>query len=229
MMQTDAPIKQKNDVPRQILVMEDELNLAKSLDKVLSEEGYLVDVAMSGQAALDSFNSKSIDLLIADLRLPDINGMEVIRQIKTQHPEIAVVVITGYASVSSAVDAMKLGAHDYLPKPFTAEQIKEAIDDALGDLKVPAQLPIVAKVEAEEEKLIQKREVLRVLNRTAEDLEFWKDLMETGSEALQEYRLSMEAKAAIVTGDIKWINENVGELTQKQLKFLIKCMEREAW
>jgi len=68
-----------------------------------------------------------------------------------------------------------------------------------------------------------------VLNRSAEDTDFWTDLMETGSEALVDYELSMEAKAAIASGDLRWINENVGELTQKQLMFIYKRLEREAW
>jgi primase-polymerase (primpol)-like protein len=81
----------------------------------------------------------------------------------------------------------------------------------------------------EEAKVIQKREVIRVLNRTYEDPEFWRDLADLGSEALDEYRLSPEAKAAIASGDLKWINEEVGELTQKQLKFITKRLEREVW
>ena len=68
-----------------------------------------------------------------------------------------------------------------------------------------------------------------MLNRTSEDDEFWKDLMEKGSSMLQEYTLSSEAKSAIVSGDLKWINENIGELTQKQLMFILSRLEREAW
>ncbi len=70
---------------------------------------------------------------------------------------------------------------------------------------------------------------MRVLNRTADDKIFWHDLMESGAEALEEYNLTSEAKAAILTGDLRWINEHVGELTQKQLLFLYKRMEMEIW
>jgi len=82
---------------------------------------------------------------------------------------------------------------------------------------------------SDEDILIQKREVIQVLNRTWEDRAFWVDLMEQGSRALADYRLSSEAKAAITSGDLKWINENIGELTQKQLLFIYKRLEREAW
>ena len=81
----------------------------------------------------------------------------------------------------------------------------------------------------EEGRLIQKREVLKVLSRTSEDRDFWLDLMENGSSALGEYRISTEGKAAISSGDLGWINRNIGELTQKQLRFIMKRMEREAW
>ncbi|MGD2038269.1 MAG: response regulator, partial [Desulfobacterales bacterium] len=68
-----------------------------------------------------------------------------------------------------------------------------------------------------------------VLDRTAEDADFWHELMENGSEALGDYQLSGRARYAITQGDLNWINENVGELTQKQLMFIYKRLEREAW
>ncbi|MFC1878100.1 response regulator, partial [Thermodesulfobacteriota bacterium] len=90
-------------------------------------------------------------------------------------PETEVVVITGYGTTATAVEAMKLGVHDFLPKPFTEDQIKAAINEALITREVRAEESKVNKAETEEEKLIQKREVSQVLNRTAEDSDFWKD------------------------------------------------------
>ena len=217
------------DMPPNILVMEDDLSVAKGLEIILSEEGYQVDLASTGTLAMQAFNERRYDLLVADLRLPDIDGMEVIKQVKNDTPETEVVIITGYGSTATAVEAMKIGVHDFLPKPFTDDQIKSAIDEALVTQESKMEERTVKKAETAEEKLIQKREVSQVLNRTAEDSDFWKDLMENGSIALEKYQLSMEAKAAIVSGDLKWINENVGELTQKQLMFIYKRLEREAW
>ena len=217
------------EAPPHILVMEDDRSVALGLEMVLSEEGYHVNLAGTGELALEAFKEKRFDLLVADLRLPGIDGMEVIKQVKKATPETEVIVITGYGTTAKAVEAMKLGVHDFLPKPFTEDQIKAAIGEAL---KVHAKKPAEAipkKAETEEEKLIQKREVLAVLSRTAEDMHFWTDLMEQGSLALENYQLSIEAKAAIASGDLKWINENVGELTQKQLMFIYKRLEREAW
>jgi DNA-binding response OmpR family regulator/NADH:ubiquinone oxidoreductase subunit E len=113
--------------------MEDESSVAEGLKMVLNEEGYDVDLATTGQGALDSFGEKGCDLLVADLRLPDMDGMEVIKRVKGERPETPVIVITGYASVLSAVEAMKTGVVDYLPKPFTDEEFMARVDKALKE------------------------------------------------------------------------------------------------
>ena len=217
------------DIPPNILVMEDDLNVAKGLEMVLTEEGYQVNLAGTGELAMKAFQEKKFDLLVADLRLPDINGMEVIKQVKEHKPDTEVIVITGYGTTATAVEAMKIGVHDFLPKPFTEDQIKNSITEALKTQEEKTGKTETKKAETEEDRLIQKRQVSQILNRTAEDSDFWKDLMENGSIALEGYQLSDEAKAAIVSGDLKWINENIGELTQKQLMFIYKRLEREAW
>ncbi len=222
-------ITTQEQIPPHILVMEDDPSVAKGLEMVLSEEGYDVNLAGTGALALEAFKQKRYDLLVADLRLPDIDGMEVIKKVKAEKPDTEVIVITGYGTTATAVEAMKLGAHDFLPKPFTEEQIKATIDEALKADVAEAAEAAPIEAEAEQEKLIQKREVLQALNRTADDSEFWRDLMENGPVALEGYNLSAEAKAAVASGDLKWINDNVGELTQKQLMFIYKRLEREAW
>jgi DNA-binding NtrC family response regulator len=214
-------------VPPHILVMEDEFSVAKGLEIVLTEEGYVVDLAMTGQSALDKSNAKLFDLLVADLRLPDIDGMEVVRQVKKKRPQTEAIVITGYPSVSSAVESVKIGVYDYLRKPFTDDQFMEAVQGALKRKEEASIEEVIA--ETEKGRLIQKQEVIRVLDRTAQDVNFWRALMETGSKALAGYQLSAEAKAAIVRGDLMWIKEHVGELTQEQLMFIYKRLEREAW
>ena len=226
-LEENRTIREK--MPPHILVMEDDVSVGRGLEMVLREEGYDVNLACTGELALEAFRQKRYDLLVADLRLPDIDGMEVIKKVKAEKPETEVIVITGYGTTATAVEAMKLGAHDFLPKPFTEEQIKASIDDALKEYTAETAKTLTQETGTEEEKLIQKREVIQALNRTAEDGDFWRDLMENGTLALENYDLSSEAKAAIVSGDLKWINENVGELTQKQLMFIYKRLEREAW
>ena len=214
-------------IPPQILVMEDELTMAKGLEMVLTEEGYDVDLAMTGHSALDKFIQKPFDLLVADLRLPDMDGMDVIKEVKDRAPETEAIIITGYPSVSTAVNSVKMGVFDYIRKPFTEDELKGAVQAALKKKKEASMEELI--VDTEKGRLIQKQEVILVLDRTSQDADFWRDLMETGSDALDGYNLSRRAKAAIVSGDLEWIKQNVGELTQKQLMFIYKRLEREAW
>ena len=86
---------------------------------------------------------------------------------------------------------------------------------------------LIAKTQ--KERLIQKEEVTRVLDRAYRNEAFWCELMENGSEALKEYRLSGKAKAALLSGDLEWIRTNVGDLSEEQLLFIYKRLEREAW
>ena len=219
---------------KKILLVDDESSLRRSLSLGLSQRGYETEPCENGVNALKKLelymkNEIGLSGVVLDIRLPDIDGMEVVKEVKAKRPETEVIVITGYGNVSSAVEAMRVGVHDYLSKPFTDSVLIKTVKDALKKEKEKALDVPSVNFESEEGRLIQKREVIRVLNRTAEDDIFWNDLMEVGSEALEEYKLSTEAKAAIVSGDLKWINEHIGELTQKQLMFIYKRLEREAW
>lgn len=115
----------------QILIVEDETSVARVLEKILVEEGYAVDLAATGCNALESFDKKAFDLLIADLRLPDIDGMEVVTKAKQCRPETGVIIITGSSKVPSAAKAMKLEPAQYLTKPFTKEEVIAAVTVAL--------------------------------------------------------------------------------------------------
>jgi len=218
-----------NSIPHSphILLVEDELTLVNGLKMVLSKEGYAVDVTMTGLKALEAFKGNGFQLVVADLRLPDIDGMDVVKVIKKERPETKVVIITGYPSISSAVESAKLGVSDYLRKPFTDDDFLTSVREALKEREEDATERFLN--ETYEGRLIQKRDVIRVLDRTYEDQTFWRDLMEERFEVLEDYQLSSEARAAILSGDLKWINENVGELTQKQLMFILKRLERETW
>jgi DNA-binding NtrC family response regulator len=162
--------------------MEDEVDVARALEMVLKEEGYEVDVAMTGASALERFNWKDFDLLIADLRLPDISGIDVIRKVRQEQPNTDVVVITGYSTVASAVEAMKLGAVDYLAKPFTEDELKNIIVATLKKREAsstgkggPDQTGM--HVDA----LIPRHAVLGVLNRATQDEQSWPNIMENGT------------------------------------------------
>ena len=229
MEQIQETIEAEPHVFPHVLIMEDEPSLAEGLQMVLSENGYSVDLASTGQGALDTFYKKDFDLLVADLRLPDIDGMEVIRKVKHDRPDTEVVVITGYSTVPSAVEAMKLGACDYLSKPFSDDEFRSAVKGALAEREEKFTKEALDTFEAEDKKLIQKKEVMRVLDRTTMDEKFWCMLMENPTAVLKEYHLSSEARAAITSGDLDWIKKNVGELSKEQLASIYRILEREVW
>lgn len=210
-----------------VLLVEDEVTIARGLKMVMDEGGYDVDLADTGLVALNKFRTKKFDLMVADLRLPDIDGMEVIEHVREIRPETKVVIITGYPSVATAVKAVKIGVSDYLRKPFTDDEFITAVDTAIKDQQKDSLEKLI--IDTQEERLIQRQEVIQVLENASQQPNFWQRLMEDGSEALKGYRLSRAAKAAILSGDLNWIRENVGELTEGQLQFIYKRLEREVW
>jgi two-component system phosphate regulon sensor histidine kinase PhoR len=110
-----------------ILVVDDEMGIREGCKRALSEEGYMVDDADSGQAGLQKVTQKDYDLVLVDLMMPGIGGMELIKRIHHMDPEIITVVITGNATIETAVEATKLGAYDYLPKPFSPEALAAVV------------------------------------------------------------------------------------------------------
>ena len=113
--------------PQHVLVVEDDSSVAKGLEIVMREEGYKVELSDTGHKALEKFQAMDFDLVVADLRLPDIDGLEVIRRVKENRPETKIIIITGYPSVASAVQAVKMGVADYLRKPFTGDDTHSGI------------------------------------------------------------------------------------------------------
>jgi two-component system sensor histidine kinase/response regulator len=106
-----------------ILVVDDDEMVRLSCKRVLEEDGYGVRTAENGEVGLKCFKEIEPDLVLVDLKMPGKSGMEVLEEIETLDPEVVKIVITGYATVSSAVDAMKRGAYDFIPKPFTPDEI----------------------------------------------------------------------------------------------------------
>ena len=106
-----------------ILVVDDEMGIREGCRRVLAEEGYDIDLAEDGAVGLRRVREKPYDLILVDLMMPGIGGLDLIKKIHEIDPEIIVVVITGYATIETAVEATKRGAYDYLPKPFTPEAL----------------------------------------------------------------------------------------------------------
>ncbi len=113
-----------------ILVIDDEKIVLKSCDRILSAEGYEVQTVLTGSTGLQKLQEESFDIVLTDLMMPEISGMEILERIMESYPDIIIIMITGYSTVQTAVEAMKLGAYDYIPKPFTPEELIEAVDKA---------------------------------------------------------------------------------------------------
>jgi DNA-binding NtrC family response regulator len=116
-----------------ILVVDDELNICQSCTKILTKINCEVYYALSGYDALKMMEAEPFDVIITDLKMSSLGGMEVLRRVKEAYPDTPVIVMTGYASVSSAVEVMKMGALDYLPKPFTPDELRAITHQALSE------------------------------------------------------------------------------------------------
>ncbi len=114
-----------------ILVVDDEMIVCESCKRILEEEGYEVETALSGKEAFDKMKVSPFDIVITDLKMPGIDGMEVLRTFRKEYPDLIIIMITGFSTVETAVEAMKLGAFDYIPKPFTPDEVSIVVKKAI--------------------------------------------------------------------------------------------------
>ena len=120
-----------------ILVVDDERSMREFLSIMLKKEGHDVVVADCGRAAVKILERRPVDLLISDIKMPDMSGVDVLRRAKEIRQDIVGIMITAFKSTESAVEALRLGAHDYLEKPFDNELLKKKVRDALEQRRVP--------------------------------------------------------------------------------------------
>ena len=114
-----------------ILIIDDEETMRDSCRQTLSRDGHRVEAAEDGSKGLALLEAESFDLVILDLKMPGLSGMDVLKRIKEDDPESVVIVITGYATIESAVEAIKSGAYDFIPKPFTPDSLRAIVKRAL--------------------------------------------------------------------------------------------------
>ena len=202
---------------QKVLVVDDEAMVTRSCRRILTEAGYDVDTSENGREGLDRALQEPFDLVVTDLKMPDLDGMELVRRLRSNRPHTAIVVITGHGTVPTAVEATKIGVSDYIEKPFMPEEITGAVDRALGAVREERQVRVEADL------------VKEVLRLAARDNTFAWDLLTNGSCVLSEYALSSEAKAAIVSGDIAWVERECGELTDEEHYWLQRRLEAEIW
>jgi ActR/RegA family two-component response regulator len=115
---------------KNILVIDDEVAVNNNIRKILAKKGYHVDQAVTRDEALDKISSRPYKLVLLDLKIPGVQGLELLKAVRDNNPSAKVIVITGYASIETAVESARMGAVNYLPKPFTPDEIRNVTDQA---------------------------------------------------------------------------------------------------
>lgn len=116
---------------KKILIVDDELNMRLVLSAMLKKEGFDVSAAANGREALQILQSTNVAVVITDLKMPDIDGMELLTRVSERHPEIPVIMITAHGTIATAVEALKKGAFDYITKPFDLDDLKNIVAKAV--------------------------------------------------------------------------------------------------
>lgn len=144
-------------IPTKVLIVDDEKDFVEMFSLRLTAEGEKVSTAYSGKAALAALadTAADVDVVVLDIRMPGMDGIETLREIKARHPLVEVILLTGHGSTETAVEGMKLGAFDYLMKPADFEDIKQKLEKAK------------ARKEAQQER-IRKAEVRLLLRRSGD-------------------------------------------------------------
>jgi DNA-binding response OmpR family regulator len=117
--------------PGRILVVDDEGAIRYSVTKTLQRSGHRVEAVGSGEEALDILGKFEFDVVLTDIRMPGLSGVDLLAQVREDHPDTSVILMTGYASLRTAVDSLRLGAHDYLVKPSSNRDIRDSVTRAL--------------------------------------------------------------------------------------------------
>ncbi len=129
-----------NETPKVLslrtLIVDDDKRLLSVLKSLLSEEGHVVTTFIDGQEAIDACKNTPFDLVISDLMLPGASGIEVLKACRHSHPSTLVVLITGFASLETAIEAIREGAYDYITKPFKMEEMKIVVKNAAEQIRL---------------------------------------------------------------------------------------------
>ncbi|TKJ39742.1 two-component system response regulator [candidate division LCP-89 bacterium B3_LCP] len=151
-----------------VLVVDDDSTICRSIKRILEVGEYHVETADSGERGLEMLSAARYDLLLLDLRLGSMDGLEVLRQVKDNNPDQLVIMITGFANIASAVEAMKIGAYDYIQKPYSTDELKLAVQKAMQTVALRKEVEELRKRQMEKNKFDKiigsSREINKVLS-----------------------------------------------------------------
>jgi two-component system nitrogen regulation response regulator NtrX len=148
---------------KRILIVDDEAAARMLISDVLTDEGYIPLRAENGRQALEAVKRQPPDLVLLDLRLPDINGIEVLEGIRRIHPQLPVILVSAYGDVSSAVRAVKLGAYDFLEKPLDADRLVVTVRNALWSVELQGEVARLKEAIGERYRMVGSSSVMRGL------------------------------------------------------------------
>ena len=158
-----------------IVVVDDDLSLCHFLTKPLTQEGYEVITCHNGNQALETINEREADLILLDNKLPDRTGLEVLKEVKKNHPKVPVIIMTAFGTTETAIEAMRLGAFDYILKPFELDEIFEVVAKGLEAnklMKRAVAIPALSEYMEDSDQIIGKskmmQEVYKLIGQVAE-------------------------------------------------------------
>ena len=153
-----------------ILVIDDEKIMREGAERILTKEGWKATIAENGERGLELIKDGKFRILLLDLMMPGISGMEVLKRVRERQPDLLVIVITGYATIENAVEAMKSGAYDFIPKPFTPDQLRIVVRRALEKLNLEreAELLRIEREKSLQDVANEKSKTLTIINHMAD-------------------------------------------------------------
>lgn len=195
-----------------VLVIDDEESIREGCRQTLEAGGYRALVAGDGNNGLKLVERIRPSVVFVDLKMPGLGGMDVLERIHEIDESIVSIVITGYGTVDSAIQAMKVGAYDYLEKPLTPEQITEAVHQAIPVAKARARARTELPERDEDEALV----IRLILRKAARDKAFERKLLYEGRQELAGWALSQDARNAIIAGNLPWVMKRCGKLSEDE-------------
>ncbi|KOA20849.1 alkaline phosphatase synthesis transcriptional regulatory protein PhoP [Clostridium homopropionicum DSM 5847] len=149
-----------------ILIVDDEKNIRLTLKKCLEDQQYEISIATNGEEGISKIKSEKFDLVMLDIKMPGLNGMQVLKEIRDKGINVNVIMMTAYGTIEKAVEAMKLGAIDFISKPFTPEEVRVIVKEVL------------------------ERQEIRVEEIESKDKITYKDALQYGKKCLQDRKYS---------------------------------------
>ncbi|MFP4562310.1 MAG: response regulator [Spirochaetia bacterium] len=206
---------------KRVMVIDDEKIVLDSIKRILEPEGFDVETYQKSTEGLEAASERKCSILLTDIRMPEFSGMHILREMKKKAPEVPVILITGYSTVENAVQAMKIGAADYIEKPFDPDVLIAKVNEALSKSEPPEP--------GADAGVIHTDTVREILDRAANDNTFAESLLTQSVLSLEEYDLTAQEKLAILTGDIGWLESYLGVLEERQRAWLESRLGSEIW